>query len=377
MRFKDDFHDGELAARLAEKIAESAAGREISLMEVCGTHTMAIHRHGIKSLLPSSMRLLSGPGCPVCVTPVGYIDRAVAMAERDDCIITTFGDLFRVPGSRSSLAKAKAAGSTVRYIYSPEDALTLAEQNPGKKVVFLAIGFETTAPAIAATILEARERSIRNFFILSAMKVVPHTLRILVEARELHLDGFLLPGHLSAITGTGIYQFLAGEFNLACVVSGFEPLDILQALYMLTEQIRAGKFQVENQYRRIVTADGNAKARHIVDEVFETCDSTWRGMGIIPESGLRLKKSFIEFDAESAIPVEPQEARENPRCLCGEILRGLKTPLDCPLYGRACTPESPVGACMVSSEGTCAAYHKYVGTIADADSPDEHPGERN
>jgi hydrogenase expression/formation protein HypD len=381
MRFKDEFNNEELAAGLAEKIAQMASGHPVTLMEVCGTHTMAIHRSGIVSLLPPSLRLLSGPGCPVCVTPNEFMDRAIAYAERTDCIITTFGDLFRVPGSRSSLAKAKAAGAAVKYLYSPEEALMVAQQNPHKKVIFLGIGFETTAPAIAATILEARELALGNFFVLSAMKVVPHTLRILVESAELKLDGLLLPGHLSAITGTGIYDFLPREFAIACVISGFEPLDILQAIYMLTVQIVTGRTLLENQYTRIVTTGGNRKAQHIINEVFETCDSTWRGMGMIPQSGLRLKDCFSDFDAEKSIPISIGEPLEDPGCMCGQILRGLKTPLQCPLYRTRCTPENPVGACMVSSEGTCAAYYKYVGKETDVPaspvSPGESAGERS
>ncbi len=361
MKYKDEFQNKEMALALVEKIKAATRGRIFSIMEVCGTHTMAIHRFGIKGMLSREIRLLSGPGCPVCVTPNTILDSAIAYAKRDDCILVTFGDMDRVPGSRSSLARERALGAHVQYVYSPREALALAEADEEKNIVFLAIGFETTTPTIASTILEAEARGMKNFFVLPSLKVVPETLNALASLPDLNIDGFLLPGHVSAITGSKIYQFLPERYKTGCVIAGFEPLDILLALYMLVTQIAENKPTVDNQYKRIVSPEGNVKAQELVCRLFIESESTWRGIGLIPRSGLELRPEYQHFNALKQIPIEIDEPFENPGCRCGDILRGVSTPWDCPLYWKICTPENPVGACMVSTEGICAAYYRYTG----------------
>lgn len=361
MKYKDEFQNNKIAQKLALAISKTAGGKPITLMEVCGTHTMAIHRFGIKELLPEKMKLLSGPGCPVCVTANEDIDAAIAFAGRNDCILTTFGDMFKVPGSTSSLAKEKAEGRNVVIVYSPLDALGVAEKNPDKKTVFFGIGFETTAPTVAAVITEAKKRNLKNFFVYSAFKIIPNALRALLDTPELKLDGLICPGHLSAVTGSRIYEFIPEEFRIPCVITGFEALDILQGILMLAKQAAEGRAEVEIQYKRSVPPEGNPLAMKLLNEVFEATNSVWRGIGLIPGSGLKIRKEFESFDAGKNIPVNIEESRENPGCICGFVLRGLKIPTECKLYGKICTPENPVGACMVSSEGTCAAYYKYVG----------------
>lgn len=360
MLLKDKFNNKDIAQSLARQIAELTKDFDMSIMEVCGTHTMAIHRFGIKSLLPGNIKLLSGPGCPVCVTPNEYIDKAIAYSTHPDCILATFGDMNRVPGSYSSLAQEKAKGANIKYLYSPRDSIEISQANPDKKVIFFAAGFETTAPTIAATIKEAHSLKTGNLFVISALKTIPETLQALVNTSELNINGFLLPGHLSTITGTDLYNFLPIKHKLSCVVSGFEPTDILQSVYMLVRQITKNKPSVENQYSRIVRKEGNIKAQTLINEVFCTVESNWRGIGKIPGSGLKIRQEFQKYDAEHNIPIKIKEIRENQGCICGLILRGLKTPPECPLYKKTCTPETPSGACMVSSEGTCAAYYKYV-----------------
>ncbi|MHC9539028.1 MAG: hydrogenase formation protein HypD [Vulcanimicrobiota bacterium] len=361
MKYKDEFQNKEMALAMVEKIKSAARGRVLSIMEVCGTHTMAIHRFGIKEMLSREIRLLSGPGCPVCVTPNAIIDSAIAYAKRDDCILTTFGDMDRVPGSRSSLARERALGAHVQYVYSAREAVALAEANKEKNIIFLAIGFETTTPTIAATILEAEIKGVDNFFVLPSLKVVPETLKALASLPDLHIDGFLLPGHVSAITGWEIYKFLPEKYRTGCVIAGFEPLDILLALYRLVNQIVDKQPAVDNQYKRIVSREGNLKAQELTCMVFSESDSKWRGIGFIPRSGLELRPQYQQFNALKQIPVQIDEPFENPGCRCGDILRGVSTPWDCPLYWKVCTPENPVGACMVSTEGTCAAYYRYTG----------------
>jgi hydrogenase expression/formation protein HypD len=340
-------------------IRERLGERSATLMEVCGTHTVAIFRYGIKSLLPPALKILSGPGCPVCVTPNRTIDTAIALSRQPRTIIATFGDMMKVPGSSSSLLKEKANGADVRVVFSPLDALDIAKDNPQRNVIFLAIGFETTAPAIAAAVEEARRRELSRFYILCANKILPPALRAIASSGELHLQGLICPGHVSVITGTKIYEFLARDHGIPCVVAGFEPVDILQAILALVEMIGAGEARVVNKYERVVSKEGNPIAQALMRKIFETADSVWRGMGIIPNSGLKLRDEFAAFDAEKQIPVEVEETREHPECICGEVLRGVKTPADCALFRRVCTPESPVGACMVSSEGNCAAFYKY------------------
>jgi hydrogenase expression/formation protein HypD len=328
-------------------------------MEVCGTHTMAIFQYGIKTLLPPNVTLLSGPGCPVCVTPNAYLDRAIAYSRMADVMLATFGDMLRVPGSSSSLITERGRGADIRLVYSPADALQLAGDHPDRKVVFLGIGFETTSPAVAAAIVDAQRQGVSNFYVLVGHKVLPPALRVLVDDDQLKLHGLICPGHVSAVTGCGIYQFLARERGIPCVVSGFEPTDILQSILMLVTQVVQGQSRVENQYRRVVPDEGNPSARALVNEVFRPQESQWRGLGTIPGSGLAMEARYIEHDAQVKIPVAVEPAREPPGCICGLILRGLRTPLDCSLFARVCRPESPVGACMVSSEGTCAAQFRY------------------
>ncbi len=345
-----DFFRGEIA-RLAT--------RPVRLMEVCGTHTVAIFKAGIRQLLPPEVELVSGPGCPVCVTPNEYLDTAVAYSRQKDVIITTFGDMLRVPGSSSSLAAELAAGADIRIVYSPLDSLGIAAADPAKKVIFLAVGFETTAPTAAATVLAAEQAGLDNFYVLSAHKLVPPALRALLTAGEVQVDGLLLPGHVSAIIGEEPYGFLAREYGVPAVITGFDPLDILGAVYLLVKRIAAGEAALDNEYRRVVPPEGNPAARAVLDSVYGEADAAWRGIGVIPGSGLAVKAAYRRFDALAALPVTVEETKDHPGCRCGEVLRGVARPADCPLFGAACTPERPVGSCMVSVEGTCAAWYKY------------------
>lgn len=331
----------------------------VQFMEVCGTHTMSVYRHGIKNVLPPQIRLLAGPGCPVCVTPTNIVDMAIMLAQRPDVIMTTFGDMIKVPGKKSNLAKEKGNGCDVRVVYSPLDALDIAKENSEKEIVFIAVGFETTSPAIAATVLQAEKEKIRNFSVLVSHKVMPPPMKALVESKEIQIDGFLCPGHVSTITGAKIFDFLAEDYHIPCVVAGFEPLDILQSIEMLLRQITMERAEVEIQYDRCITWEGNRKAQAILGTVFEPCDAEWRGIGVVPGSGLKLKKRFRYFDTLVKFDMELPSAVHIPGCICGDVLRGAKSPADCKLFKRACTPENPIGPCMVSSEGTCAAYFKY------------------
>ncbi len=328
-------------------------------MEVCGTHTTSIFRHGIRSLLPDNITLLSGPGCPVCVTPASHIDACIRAAERPDTLIATFGDLVRVPGTRGSLAGARAQGARVEIVYSPMDALTLAIKNPELKIVFPGIGFETTAPTIAATVLQAHKQQVNNFFIISAAKTMPGPLQLLMSDPALKVDGLLCPGHVSAIIGADAYLPLAEKFNLNCAVAGFEPADILAGLVSILHQFRKNKPTVENCYTRAVTPEGNLRAQQLINQVFTPEDTEWRGLGVIEQSGLKLKETYIRHDAVSQLDLPFEQVDEPKGCKCGEILKGLLLPPDCPLYKKGCTPLKPVGPCMVSSEGSCAAYYRY------------------
>lgn len=334
-------------------------GRKVRLMEVCGTHTMSVYRHGIRSLLPPEINLLSGPGCPVCVTPTSWIDVTIVLARMPKVILATFGDLLKVPGSQENLAQAKAAGAEVHVVYSPLDALELARTQPDREVVFPGIGFETTVPAVAATVLMAEQQQIPNFSILSAHKVMPPAMEALATAPDLRVDGFLCPGHVAAITGYRIFGFLAHDYHKPCVIAGFEAGDVLTGLILLVRQLIAGRAEVENQYTRIVTREGNHKAQVIVEQMMEPCDTEWRGFGIIPGSGLKLRSAYKHRDALTRFGLTLPESHPTPGCLCGEVLRGAKVPTECSLFGKACTPEKPVGACMVSQEGTCAAWFRY------------------
>ena len=339
---------------LAERIAHP-----VRLMEVCGTHTMAIFRAALPSLLPESVKLLSGPGCPVCVTPMGYVDAAVDLASRPGVTVATFGDMLRVPGSHQSLERARADGAKVQTVYSPTDALALAEKNKDRQVVFLGAGFETTTPAVAVTILEAQRRGVRNFSVLSAHKLVPPALRALLADEEVALDGLILPGHVSVILGTRPYEFLAEEFGTAGVITGFQPADVLQGIFMLLEQVADGKPRIENQYLHVVKPEGNPAALARIDECMEPCDSEWRGLGDLPMSGLKIREAFADHDTERVLNIAVPRGCEPAGCHCGDVLRGVMQPEKCGLFATACTPLHPIGACMVSSEGTCAAHFKY------------------
>ncbi len=358
MKYLDEFREGKVAEYLASTIREKAGSEKMTFMEVCGTHTMAIARYGIRELLPDTITLISGPGCPVCVTPNHIVDRAIALSRKKNVIITTFGDMMKVPGSTSSLDREHAKGGDIRIVASTLEALSIAEKNSDRKIVFLGVGFETTTPTIAASVLEAKIQSLKNYFVLCGHKVMPPAMRALSEGK-VNIDGYLCPGHVSAIIGSNPYTFIPKEYNIACVVAGFEPLDILQSIAMLVEQVQSGMTRVEIQYTRAVKPDGNQQAQEAIEGVFKSCDSNWRGIGVIPGSGLCIRDEYADWDAEIQIPVEVEPTREPKGCLCGKILQGLVKPPDCKLYADTCTPANPVGPCMVSSEGTCAAYFKY------------------
>ena len=339
-----------------------AHGKKIRLMEVCGTHTVAIFRAGLRQILPEGVELVSGPGCPVCVTADDFIDAAIAYAGMEDVIITTFGDMLKVPGTHSSLAAAQAAGADVRIVYSPLDALAIATENPTKKIVFLAVGFETTAPTEAAAVLAAEAQGIRNFFLLSAQKLVPPVMRALLDGGETHVDGFLLPGHVAVVTGTETFAFLARDYSLPGVVGGFQPLEILRAIQLLVRQIGAGEARIENAYETVVRPAGNPVARAAIERVYEPASVRWRGLGEIPASGLLMREEYAAFDFARVRPLSVGVVGDGRHgCRCGEVLRGAIVPRDCNLFGKACVPEHAVGPCMVSVEGTCAAWYKYGG----------------
>lgn len=357
MKYIDEFRDRRLIDKVARQIrAKVQPGRSYNFMEVCGTHTMNIFRFGLRDILPSNINLISGPGCPVCVTPNNYIDKAISLSRMKGVIITTFGDLFRVPGSRSSLEKEKAAGAAIKMVYSTDDALTIAKSHPDKQVVFLGVGFETTAPTIAQSILTVKEEKVDNYSVLCGHKTMPEALKALVTDKALNIDGFLLPGHVSAIIGTRPYEFIAVSYKKRCVVAGFEPLDIMQAILML---VRQEKPVVGVQYTRIIEKSGNPLALRIMKKIFRKTTSEWRGIGKIGDSGLKIRDEFSAFDAEKKFRVRVKGSAEHKGCICGKVLKGLKIPTDCSLFGKACRPETPVGSCMVSSEGTCAAYYRY------------------
>ena len=354
----EEYRDAALAQQLAEKIRRTSR-RRIRLMEVCGTHTVSIFRHGIRTMLPETVSLLSGPGCPVCVTDQAEIDTFIELSKQPDVIITTFGDLMRVPGSESSLQRERAEGRDIRIVYSTMDALAVAQKNPTKQVIFLGVGFETTAPTIAAAIRSAAQMNLKNFCVTCAHKTVPQALEALASLDDVRINGLILPGHVSVIIGMNAYRLFFERHRLPSVVSGFEPADILQAIAMLIEQIESDSPRLENAYPRAVTESGNLKALKILSDVFEPADACWRGIGLIPMSGLKIRDAYAEFDAACRFAIELPEARVPKGCVCGESLTGKKTPPECALYKKVCTPMEPVGPCMVSSEGTCAAYYRY------------------
>lgn len=353
------FRDPDLARELIARINALVADRAIYLMEVCGTHTVSIGRYGFRSVLPEGLHLLSGPGCPVCVTANRDIDRAIALARLDGVIIATFGDMMRVPGSSSSLIAEKAAGRDIRVVYSPLDALDIAAQNPAREVVFISVGFETTTPAMAACVLEAAERSLSNFSLFCANKTTPAALRAIEDDPQTRIDGFLLPGHVSTITGAAPYRFLVDEFSTPGVITGFEPVDILAGIEMLARMVISGTPDIKNAYPRGAHREGNTVAQRLCAEVFEPCDALWRGLGELPASGLRLRDAYAAFDASKRLDLEAEPSVEPRGCRCGDVLRGRIAPGECPLFDRSCTPEHPIGPCMVSSEGSCAASFRF------------------
>jgi hydrogenase expression/formation protein HypD len=358
LKFVSEFRRSELAQGLLARIHRQSR-TPVRFMEFCGGHTVTIFKYGIRQVLPATVEMVSGPGCPICVTANADLDKAIALSQMPGVIVATFGDMLRVPGSDSSLQEAKAGGADVRTVYSTMDALKIAGDNPDKSVVFLGIGFETTAPTIAASILQAEEKGVNNYYVLSLHKLCPPVIKTLLDSGELKLHGLICPGHVSAIIGSRPWEFIARDYGIPCVVSGFELLDILQSVDMLVGQVEKGKSQVEIAYRRGVRPEGNKQALKLMSQVFEPCPAQWRGMGEVPDSGLKLRGKYQRFDAEFTFDIRPSPAREPAGCICGDILRGVKTPADCKLFARVCTPQSPVGPCMVSAEGSCSASYLY------------------
>ncbi len=358
MKFMEEYRDAEMGKRLLERIHRRST-KPARLMEFCGGHTITIVKHGIRQLLPANIEMLSGPGCPVCVTATADIDKAIALARLPGVIITTFGDMIKVPGSYSSLQQVKAEGGDIRIVYSTQDALKIARNNPARSVIFLGIGFETTAPTIAVSILEAEGEGIDNYYVLSCHKLCPPVMKALLDSGEVRLDGIVCPGHVSTIIGSTPYEFIPRDYNIACVISGFEPLDVLLCIDMLVAQIENAEPKVEIAYRRGVSPEGNRHALDVMAQVFEPAEANWRGIGAIPGSGLILREEYQRFDAEHTFNIELPPPHEPRGCICGDILRGVKTPNDCQLFRQACHPEHPVGPCMVSAEGSCSIYYQY------------------
>lgn len=345
---------------LLKKIFQLAEGKKnLRFMEVCGTHTVSIFRAGIRQILPKNIELVSGPGCPVCVTEDFFIDKSIAYAKNSEIIIATFGDMLKVPGSEKNLAEIKAEGANIKIIYSPLDCIEIAKNNPTKKIIFLAVGFETTSPTIAATILSAKNLGIKNLFFFSAQKLVPPALKMLLNDKNVKVDGFLLPGHVAVVTGTKIFDFLSENYKIPSCVAGFEAEEILLAILNLLRQIDEKNFYVANEYKSVVKAEGNLSAKKILSEVFEVENANWRGLGEIKNSGLKLRENFSDFDAEKIFTVKVEKITKKTACRCGEVLRGIINPTQCPLFGKICQPLHAIGPCMVSVEGVCAAWFKY------------------
>ena len=361
MRFVDEYRSGEVAKRLAEQIAQLVEpGRHYKLMEVCGGHTHAIYKHGVEDLLPDEIELVHGPGCPVCVIPMGRQDDAIAIAMKPGVIFTTFGDMMRVPASDGSLLDAKARGADVRMVYSPLDALRIARENPTKEVVFFAIGFETTTPSTAVTLLRAREEGIENFSVFANHVTIIPAIRSILDSPDLRLQGFIGPGHVSTVIGNRPYEFICRDYGLPIAVSGFEPLDVLQGVFMVMTQLAEGRAEVENQYSRVVRPEGNPVALRAIAQTMELRTTfEWRGLGFIPQSALQLRPEFAQWDAEVKHGVPGVRVADPKACQCGEVLKGVIKPWQCKVFGTSCTPDRPIGTCMVSSEGACAAYYNY------------------
>lgn len=368
MKYIDEFRDGALARRIAQNIhAEAQGTRSYSLMEFCGGHTHAISRYGVADLLPANVRMVHGPGCPVCVLPIGRVDLAIGLALDHGAIVCSYGDCLRVPASKGlSLLKAKAQGADVRMVYSPADALKVAQQNPGRQVVFFAIGFETTTPPTAVVLLQAQRLGLSNFSVLCNHVLTPAAIAHMLQppdtpaAQQVQIDGFIGPAHVSTVIGSQPYEIAASRWHKPVVIAGFEPLDVMQAILMLIRQLNDGRAEVENEFTRAVTREGNRKAQALVAEVFEPRESfEWRGLGPVPHSALRIRAAYAAFDAEERFALQTRRVADNKACECGDILRGLKHPRDCKVFGTVCTPDNPIGSCMVSSEGACAAHYSY------------------
>src|ERR1700683_4383759 len=360
MRFVDEYRDPTTARALVAQITTLAGDDSFKFMEVCGGHTHTIYRHGIETGLPPHAELVHGPGCPVCVIPMGRVDDAIAVALEPNVIFTSFGDMMRVPGSEGNLLEAKAHGADIRFVYSPLDALRVAVENPDRDVVFFAVGFETTAPSTALTLLEAKAQGVRNFSVFSNHVTIVPPLRAILESPDLRLNGFLGPGHVSTVVGQRPYRFVPSEYGLPLVTAGFEPLDILHAIAMLLAQIREGRCELENQYSRVVREEGNPRALAVLGEVFELRPHfEWRGLGFISQSALKLRPEFAVFDTELLYEIPGVRVADPKACQCGEVLKGVIKPWECKVFGTACTPETPIGTCMVSSEGACAAYYNF------------------
>ncbi|WP_119728110.1 hydrogenase formation protein HypD [Thermomonospora amylolytica] len=361
MRFVDEYRDADRARALAAQIAGLCEpGREYKFMEVCGGHTHTIYKHGLADYLPESVTLVHGPGCPVCVIPMGRVDDAIAIARRPEVIMTSFGDMMRVPGGHGSFLDAKAAGADIRMVYSPLDALKIARQNPDRRVVFMAIGFETTAPSTAMTVLRAAAEGVRNFSVFCNHVTIIPAIKAILDSPDLRLDGFIGPGHVSTVIGCRPYGFIAREHRRPVVVAGFEPLDVLQSVHMLLTQLAQGRCEVENQYTRVVPWNGNHRALEAINRTMELRPYfEWRGLGFISHSALRLRGEYAEFDAEALFEVPGVRVADPKACQCGEVLKGVLKPWECKVFGTACTPETPIGTCMVSSEGACAAYYNF------------------
>lgn len=349
----------ELVKKLAELLKNRKLKKELRIMEVCGTHTAEFFKTGVKDLFPEGLSLIDGPGCPVCVTPNAFLDLAITIARDYDVIVATFGDMIKVPSSYSSLAKEKAGGMDIRIVYSPLDAVKLANDNPGREVVFLSVGFETTAPSEAIAILEAEKQGVKNFSLLSCNKLTPPAVEALINADEVKIDGFIIPGHVSAIIGRKPWDFIADKYGKPGVITGFEACDLITGVLSLIDLLEKDERSVKNEYRIVVRENGNEHAMRIIEQVFDVTSSVWRGIGEIPGSGLKIKSQYSRYDAERKFPATPPPVKEHPGCRCGDLLRGIITPPECPLFDKVCTPENAVGPCMVSSEGPCSAYYKY------------------
>ncbi len=349
----------ELVQKLAKSLTNRKLKNEYRIMEVCGTHTTAFFHTGVKDIFPENLTLIDGPGCPVCVTSNEYLDRAIQIGKDHNAIITTFGDMIKVPSSYSSLSKEKGQGMDVRVVYSPMESLTIAEENPDREVMFLSVGFETTAPTQAVTVMEAKKRNLKNFSILPGNKLTPPAVAALLSLGEVRIDGFIIPGHVTAVIGSDAWEYLAKDHGKPSVIAGFETHELITGTLKLLDLLDEDRHELVNEYPEVVRPEGNPRAVEVLYSVFDPADADWRGIGVIPGSGLSLKKEYADFDAVNKLPVTPPEPKEHPGCRCGELLRGLILPPECPLFGKACNPERPVGPCMVSTEGPCSAYYKY------------------